>query len=811
MSPAFRPGRRLLAPALILAGGVCAADPAIAADYCIAAGETGQLRDALAAAAASAEDDVVRLEVGTYDVRDGIEYPLAQGFRGGALRLLGGFNPGCGSALNVGTPDDTVLDGFNDPDARIDVIGNGEELELSKFSVRRSRGVVVFDQGLPCDRPRAMLRAHRLRIEDAAVGSNGAGLNIAARCHTVRVENLIARRNTGSGLSVFAVAPDVRVEVVHSTLTENLIGFRYIAVDGTPAGMGRVANSILRFNVDADVSAPGAGVSLRNTMYATSSGSVSTIDTVVGDPQLDANGRQAEDSIVVNAGAHAIPGGMPRRGFDTVIRPAGGAPDLGAFEADPVALASIAVTTSSDGNGAGTLRTAINQANATPGRQRINFDIAGSSCHKILLISTPLPTITEGLEIDGSTQSGTGGQINNSNTGFNASPCIQIQNPDPAGNPMTHAIEIDTTATDDAVILTGLAFGGFGQSTEAISGAILVRDGRGHRIEGSQFSGEIAGFTLGDNARDVVVAGPVRNMNIGGLDPARRNYFGSGGVSIRGDARVVEVVGNLMGTDPSGTAPSPVRGGYGVFITDSPNNLVLSNTMSALNLTGVQINGATSDNTRIQDNRIGISSSGETALGNGRNGIRIAGGSEGSFIAGNTIAHNEGHGVQIIDGLGHRIENNRIHDNDELGIELGDDGPTPNDDDSDPLAGLLPNRVLNAPVLDFAGGLSLEGEVTGTLGSIAGDYVVMVFASPACDPSGRGEGKSPVGSAALTIAGSGQSSAAFAVPLFPGTSLAGQFLTATARDAAGNTSEFSTCLVYVATGDIFRDGFEPAP
>jgi hypothetical protein len=785
--------------------------PAAAADYCVPAGDAAQLQQALDAAAASAEDDVVRLEVGTYDVRDGLDYPLAQGFRGGTLRVLGGFNPGCASPLNVGTPDDTVLDGFNDPDARIDVIGNGEELELSKFSVRRSRGVVVFDQGLPCDRPRAMLRAHRLRIEDAAVGSNGAGLNIAARCYTVRVENLIARRNTGSGLSVFAVAPDVRVEVVHSTLTENLIGLRYIGVAGTPTGMGRVANSILRFNVDADVAAPGAGVSLRNTMFATSSGSVSTIDTVVGDPQLDANGRQSEDSIVVNAGAHAIPGGMPRRGFDTVIRPAGGAPDLGAFEADPFALPAISVTTSSDGNGAGTLRTAINQANATPGRQRIDFDIPGTSCHKILLISTPLPTITDGLEIDGSTQSGTGGQINNSNTGYNASPCIQIQNPDPAGNPMTHAIEIDTTATDEAVILTGLAFGGFGQLTEAISGAILVRDGRGHRIEGSQFSGEIAGFTLGENARDIVVAGPVRNMNIGGLDPARRNYFGSGGVSIRADARVVEVVGNLMGTDPTGTAPSPVRGGYGVFITDSPNNLVLSNTMSALNLAGVQINGATSNNTRIQDNRIGISSSGETPLGNGRSGIVVADASSNSFIAGNTIAHNGIHGVQVRAGLGHRIENNRIHDNEELGIELGDDGPTPNDDDSDPLAGLLPNRVLNAPVLEFAGGLPDAGEVGGSLGSIAGDYVVMLHASPTCDASGRGEGKRPIGSAALSIAGSGQSTVDFEAAVFPGVSLAGEFITATARDAAGNTSEFSTCIAYQAVGDIFRDGFESPP
>jgi hypothetical protein len=802
---------RVLASAIFLSGAAFCAAPALAADHCIAAGDVGQLQQALDASAASAEDDVIRLEIGTYDVGVGIDYVLAPGFRAGALRVLGGYSPGCAAQMGTTTPDDTVLDGFNDASSDISLSNTGEALELSNFSLLRSRGLIVFDQGRPCHGPRAALRAHRLRIEDAQVGSNGAGLNIASRCVSVRIENLIARRNTGSGLSVFAVAPDVRVEVVHSTLTDNVTGFRYIGVAGTPTGMARVANSILRFNSGNDVAAPGARVSLGNTMFLTFSGNVSSIGTIVGDPQLDADGRQTAGSIAINAGAHAIAGGMPRRGFDTVIRPAGEAPDIGAFEADPAALAAIDVTTNSDGLGAGTLRSAILLANATAGRQRIRFDLPGTSCHKVFLISTPLPTITDGLEIDGGTQSGSGGALNTSPHGFNASPCIQIQNPDPAGNPMTHAIEIETTATDDAVILRGLAFGGFGVSSDGQSGAVVVRDGRGHRIEGSQFSGEVSIFTLADNARDIVVAGPVRGMNIGGIDPSRRNYFGAGGVTIRADARVVEVVGNLIGTDPSGTQPSEVRGNYGVFIADSPNNLVLANTISALNLTGIQVNGAASDNTRIQDNRIGIAAGGEAPLGNGRAGIVIADAADDSFIAGNTIAYNDGHGVQVRGGLGHRIENNRIHDNGELGIELGDDGPTPNDDDSDPLAGLLPNRVLNAPVLDIAGGLATQGMVAGELSSVAGDYEVMVYASPQCDPSGRGEGKSPVGGGALTIAGSGQATVAFEIPLFPGISLAGQVITATARDASGNTSEFSACVPYEAIGDIFRDGFEATP
>jgi hypothetical protein len=811
MSPESTRRPRVAGPAGALLAALCWAAPAAAADHCIAAGNVAQLQQALTSAAASPEDDTVRLEVGSYNVGAGLEYPLAPGFRGGALRLLGGFQAGCAAPVNVATPDDTVLDGFNAAAARIDFSSTGEYLELSKFSLRRSRGLLVFEQGLPCRGPRAALRAHRLRIEDGQVGSNGAGLNIATRCLSVRVENLIARRNTGAGLSVFAIAPDVRVEVVHSTLTENVTGLRYIGVLDTAPGMARVANTILRFNTGDDVLAPGAGVSLRNSMFLTASGSISTIDTVAGDPQLDVDGRPAAGSPAIGGGAHAIPGGMPQFGFDTVVRPAGAAPDVGAYESGPFALPAISVTTASDGNGAGTLRSAIVQANATAGRQRISFDIPGTSCHKALLLASPLPTITDGLVIDGYTQQGTDGRINTSLHGYDGDPCIQIHNADPVGNPLSHAITIETTATDDAVILRGLAFGGFGLPGDAATGAVVVRDGRGHRIEANQFSGAVGILTLADNVRDVVVSGPVRNMNIGGLDPARRNYFGAGGVTIRNDARVVEVVGNLMGTDKTGTQASPVPGNYGVHITGSPNNLVLANTMSGLNLTGVQINGDASDNTRIQDNRIGIAASGEAALGNGGAGVVVADAASGTFVAGNTIAHNGSHGVQIRAGLGHRIENNRLHDNAGLGIELGDDGATPNDDDADPLAGLLPNRVLNAPVLAAAGGTPAQSQISGVLSSIAGDYVVEFFASPGCDASGRGEGKAPVGSVAVPIVGSGQVATGFQVDVFPGVSLAGQFITATARDADGNTSEFSACLAYAAIGALFRDGFESTP
>src|SRR5262249_46008534 len=57
--------------------------------------------------------------------------------------------------------------------------------------------------------------------------------------------------------------------------------------------------------------------------------------------------------------------------------------------------------TANDDNGAGTLRDAINMANANPGQDTINF-IAGIGTINVgSTTGMPLPTITEGVTIDG--------------------------------------------------------------------------------------------------------------------------------------------------------------------------------------------------------------------------------------------------------------------------------------------------------------------------------------------------------------------------------------------------------------------------
>jgi len=64
------------------------------------------------------------------------------------------------------------------------------------------------------------------------------------------------------------------------------------------------------------------------------------------------------------------------------------------------------------------------------------------------------------------------------------------------------------------------------------------------------------------------------------------------------------------------------------------------------------------------------------------------------------------------------------------------------------------------------------------------------FSNAACDPSGFGEGQTFIGSQSVTTDASGNATINF---MSSGTVAVGQFITSTATDPNGNTSEFSAC------------------
>ena len=97
-----------------------------------------------------------------------------------------------------------------------------------------------------------------------------------------------------------------------------------------------------------------------------------------------------------------------------------------------------------------------------------------------------------------------------------------------------------------------------------------------------------------------------------------------------------------------------------------------------------------------------------------------------------------------------------------------------------------PNGLRNFPVLEKATPYSVEGTLDSTPHQT---FTIEVYRNLACDPSGYGQGQDRIAVTSLSTDAAGH--AEFGVSL---TAPAGEFVTATATDAAGNTSEFSPCV-----------------
>lgn len=158
-----------------------------------------------------------------------------------------------------------------------------------------------------------------------------------------------------------------------------------------------------------------------------------------------------------------------------------------------------------------------------------------------------------------------------------------------------------------------------------------------------------------------------------------------------------------------------------------------------------------------------------------------------NVIEGNEIAYNSGDGIRILVGTGNQLTGNNIHDNGGLPIDLGGDGRTPNDTD-DPDAGA--NYLQNYPNLLTAVPQADSLRIDGRLDSVPGvTFTLEFFAAPACLLSGGSQ----------TFLGATQvSTDAFGDAYFTASGLTavplGYFVTSTATDPNGNTSELSDCI-----------------
>ena len=511
---------------------------------------------------------------------------------------------------------------------------------------------------------------------------------------------------------------------------------------------------------------------------------------------------------------------------------------LASAGADGLLAATITVNSESDAavpmDGLCTLREAIGAANRNvpspggdcpggepaPVRDVIEFAIPGPGVHTIMP-ATLLPELAETVLIDGYSQPGA--RPNTLAVGSGAVLRIEINGsliPAVAdGNyppPATWGIMLAASECE----IRGLAIGAFEHGIlEAFQMGV-----ESSVVVGNFLGTDAAGTAPVPNLRGVLLRG--NGSRLGGPAPADRNVISANtiaGAVLEGSD--IEVLGNYIGVDPTGTAALP-NAGEGILVsgTGSAIGTAEAGNLISGNL-GAGVSLRSAFDTKILGNWIGMDATAKAPLGN-RVGIRVFGakGSEiGNPEAGNVIAFNDEGGIVIgpvalwfaEPQSGHRISGNSIYANGALGIDLlgvpGVDvaaGSDPLDaDDGDP------NGLQNRPVLASAADDGLTLEVDWSLDSAPDTaYAVEFFYSAECDPAGAGEGEVFLGAVQATTdaAGSVAMVASLASPRAAGEDSRGGgrrqgspgelgAITATATDlGTGNTSELSDCVVVLA-------------
>ncbi|MEO6064749.1 MAG: right-handed parallel beta-helix repeat-containing protein, partial [Lysobacterales bacterium] len=369
----------------------------------------------------------------------------------------------------------------------------------------------------------------------------------------------------------------------------------------------------------------------------------------------------------------------------------------------PLAAATFTVTSTAS-FGAGTLRSAISQANAAAGADTIVFNVAGAGVRTITLASA-LPTLSGGLVVDATTQPGY------------------------AGTPL---IAIDGTgagSTSHGLAISGNNVTVRGLTLQSFSGdGVRVLAGSGNRIEQSWIGIDPTGTSASPNQNGVWIEnaagnfiGPGNTLSGNRVDGVRINGANSTGN---------RVFGNRAGTNPAGNVAIAnlfngvvVTGGSGNTIggsTPADNNVISGNTRSGIGI------GAGASSNLVARNTIGLAADGNTVLGNLIDGVlvldapnnRIGGDVPGTF---NTISGNGGDGIELrgAGATGNLVQRNVI------GTSLFGNDARPNQGAGVRIAG-APDNVIGAATPQPNGSNLISGNIYAAMVIEAGAHRTLI-------------------------------------------------------------------------------------
>ena len=502
----------------------------------------------------------------------------------------------------------------------------------------------------------------------------------------------------------------------------------------------------------------------------------------------------------------AFPGISPSSAITSTATDSGG--NTSEFSLDTVVR-------NANNSGFGSLRQAISNADLVGEATTIRFNVPSDTGGPVTIAPTsPLPAITSALLIDGYTQPGA--KPNDLAAGDDAKLTIVLdgRNAGSAVNGLT--VSADGVTIRGLVVqqFTGNGIQSSGHARLVVAGDFIGTDATGSQAFGNEQNGiqflgtsdsTIGGTAPADrnlvsgntsngivvslNSARVVVANnyvgtdanglaAIGNLGgqgivvdssidttVGGSTAASRNVVsgnGYDGIRVLNSAGTSTVVrGNFAGTNRDGLAaitgqangveidniPADPAGIYRVEVADN----VLSGIVDGLILFN--------SSALVRSNHVGTDPTGSTAIPNRSDGISLQA-DLGSSIGGpnpgdgNTIAFNGGNGIGSTGSVLGFIRGNAIFGNAKLGIDIGNDGVTPNRPPTPPTD---PNRFPNYPVLNQANnaggnGTQVAGSFDGTENSLT---TLDFFSNPAADPSGFGQGQGYLGSISFTTNSAG--------------------------------------------------------
>ncbi|MFL5805964.1 MAG: beta strand repeat-containing protein [Roseiflexaceae bacterium] len=322
---------------------------------------------------------------------------------------------------------------------------------------------------------------------------------------------------------------------------------------------------------------------------------------------------------------------------------------------------------------------------------------------------------------------------------------------------------------------------------------------------GTDTTGTLSGTTYSSRQSSVLVDTGTGNR-IGGTTAADRNVLAIGNaltaIELVGSSSGTTVQGNYIGVTAAGNAlidNPPPSGSSGILISTA-SNVIGGAAPGAGNIiggtdSGIEINGAGANSNQVKGNAIGVGVGGAN-VHNLEYGIRVLNSATGNQIGGtaagegNVMAFNGAYGVYVLSASNNTVAGNTLRNNGNHGILVqGSTGVRISRTATSANAGngialSSGNNNLAAPInLLF----SLPGGVPTLTGNACANCTIEVFTSPT-----REDGEGPRYLMTVTANANGAFSA----------NITGcdRFLTATARNAANDTSPFTTPMADAVNG-----------